>query len=208
MAGTTTATVETLTAEVRVMMVGSRQVTLSVAKQLDRVDCADLDPMGRVRIDKTLAGGYIEVIGTHRPSGTLAVAEVQTEATLPDFTTDAWCRWAVAALGRIRYAYRPEDCYDDEDRELFGMFKRRTRDGQHWFTRLTVTLTPRDGSTPIEAKVPNDPGHGGGLDSERFHALRAEWEAELVAEADRRRPLREWLAAAEVLPLIVLAGLK
>lgn len=49
-----TATVETLTAEVRVLMVGSRQVTLSVFKQLDEVELESDDgdhfqPWGRVR---------------------------------------------------------------------------------------------------------------------------------------------------------------
>ena len=44
------ATVEVLTAEVRVLMVGSRQVTLSVAKQLDKVARHDLLPFGRVRL--------------------------------------------------------------------------------------------------------------------------------------------------------------
>lgn len=34
----TTAKVETLTAQVRVLMVGNRQITLSVARQLDHVD--------------------------------------------------------------------------------------------------------------------------------------------------------------------------
>lgn len=47
---TNTATVETLTAEVRVLMVGSRQVTLSVAKQLDVVALADLTTFGRVKL--------------------------------------------------------------------------------------------------------------------------------------------------------------
>ena len=50
----TTATVETLTAEVRVLMVGNRQITLSVAKQLDVVTPLDhvtnaITPFGRVR---------------------------------------------------------------------------------------------------------------------------------------------------------------
>lgn len=44
------ATVETLTAEVRVLMVGSRQITLSVARQLDRVGLYDLEPFGRIRL--------------------------------------------------------------------------------------------------------------------------------------------------------------
>jgi len=50
----TTATIETLTAEVRVLMVGSRQVTLSVAKQLDRTSFFEdgpgaITPFGRVK---------------------------------------------------------------------------------------------------------------------------------------------------------------
>lgn len=48
MAGPMTATVETLTAEVRVLMVGSRQVTLSVYRQLDKCRLAEFIPMGRV----------------------------------------------------------------------------------------------------------------------------------------------------------------
>ena len=43
-----TATVEVLTAEVRVLMVGSRQVTLSVFGQLDTIGWDDITPMGRV----------------------------------------------------------------------------------------------------------------------------------------------------------------
>jgi hypothetical protein len=35
--GSTTATVETLTAQVRVLQVGNRQITLSIYKQLDTV---------------------------------------------------------------------------------------------------------------------------------------------------------------------------
>jgi hypothetical protein len=46
---TTAARVELLTAEVRVLMVGSRQITLSVFRQLDRVDSALIEPFGRVR---------------------------------------------------------------------------------------------------------------------------------------------------------------
>lgn len=51
---TTTATVETLTAEVRVLTVGNRQVTVSVARQLDWFEVDDdeaqgFTPFGRVR---------------------------------------------------------------------------------------------------------------------------------------------------------------
>src|SRR2546430_1925472 len=50
------ATVEVLTAEVRVLQVGRRQVTLSVVRQLDWVDAADVVPFGRVRTGDTLPG--------------------------------------------------------------------------------------------------------------------------------------------------------
>lgn len=44
------ALVETLTAEVRVLMVGSRQITQSVFWQLDAVRIEDITPFGRVRV--------------------------------------------------------------------------------------------------------------------------------------------------------------
>jgi hypothetical protein len=51
MSASQTATVETLTAQVRVLMVGSKQVTASVAKQLDYVhNPAIVNVFGRVRI--------------------------------------------------------------------------------------------------------------------------------------------------------------
>lgn len=67
-----TATVETLTAEVRVLMVGSRQVTLSVARQLDEVDLVDVEPFGRVNISDT--GTF--VVGRHKQTGALVRAKV------------------------------------------------------------------------------------------------------------------------------------
>ena len=48
------ATVEVLTAEVRVLQVGRRQVTLSVVRQLDWADPADVKPFGRVRTSDNL----------------------------------------------------------------------------------------------------------------------------------------------------------
>jgi hypothetical protein len=55
--------VESLTAMVRVLRVGARQVTLSAARQLDHVDPAVIQPLGRVRISAKPAPGLIEVIG-------------------------------------------------------------------------------------------------------------------------------------------------
>jgi hypothetical protein len=47
--GSMTASVEVLTAEVRTIMVGNRQVTMSVYKQLDWVKPSAIEPFGRVR---------------------------------------------------------------------------------------------------------------------------------------------------------------
>lgn len=55
--------VETLTAEIRVLQVGSKPVTLSAARQLDHVDDRGIKPFGRVRIDPR-PGNMIEVIGS------------------------------------------------------------------------------------------------------------------------------------------------
>jgi len=46
----TTATVETLTAEVHVLKVGNRQITTSVAKQLDVIPFNRLRPFGRIQL--------------------------------------------------------------------------------------------------------------------------------------------------------------
>lgn len=77
---TETATVELLTAEVRVLMVGSRQVTLSVARQLDFADPQEIEPFGRIRTGQKLGFAItqqIEVIGSLR--GNLARSEIGCE---------------------------------------------------------------------------------------------------------------------------------
>lgn len=70
-----TATVETLTAEVRVLMVGSRQVTMSVYDQLDWVPLGDIEPFGRVRPRKP-EEGYVYVVGRHMQSENLVRSHV------------------------------------------------------------------------------------------------------------------------------------
>jgi len=70
---TSTATVEVLSAEVRVLMVGSRQVTLSVYRQLDSAPLTDVELFGRVR-DRSDSSGDIHVIGRHQESGSLTRA--------------------------------------------------------------------------------------------------------------------------------------
>ena len=58
-----TATVEVLTAEVRVLMVGSRQVTMGVYRQLDWAEAGDLEPFGRVAAERE-PGDSIHVVGS------------------------------------------------------------------------------------------------------------------------------------------------
>lgn len=61
---TTEARVELLTAEVRTLVVGARQVTLSVARQLDIVPpWYGVEPFGRVRIGGSMLGYSPEQIG-------------------------------------------------------------------------------------------------------------------------------------------------
>lgn len=76
-----TATVETLTAEVQVLMVGKRQVTLSVARQLDEVRLDELEMFGRVRLSGSDSNSY--VIGRHAKSGSLSLAAYTRSPEIP-----------------------------------------------------------------------------------------------------------------------------
>jgi len=101
MTGSKTATVETLTAEVRVLMVGSRQITLSVFGQLDEIDAGKIEPFGRVR-PKDGTPGWIYVIGKNPGNGELVRACVPS--------TDG-------AIGTV-LGYGPYDRpWSEEDRE-------------------------------------------------------------------------------------------
>ena len=69
------ATVETLTAEVRALMIGKRQVTLSVYRQLDFADYSEVEPFGRVRAGDQY--GYVYVVGKLRANGSLVRSRVR-----------------------------------------------------------------------------------------------------------------------------------
>lgn len=70
MTGNQTATVETLTAAVRVLMVGSRQVTMGVYGQLDHVEYDEIEPFGRVT-PKDAQAVNVYIIGKHAKTGEL-----------------------------------------------------------------------------------------------------------------------------------------
>lgn len=68
--------VQVLTAEVRTLVVGSRQVTMSVYNQLDQVLPRDIEPFGRVN-PKDVSDRSIWVIGREVATGALAQSYVR-----------------------------------------------------------------------------------------------------------------------------------
>jgi hypothetical protein len=82
MSDVTTAMVETLTAEVKTLTIGRRQVTLSVYRQLDYIRYEEIEPFGRVNDSCDLKPDpylgippnpyTVFVVGRRRDTGTLA----------------------------------------------------------------------------------------------------------------------------------------
>lgn len=178
MSSPTTATVETLTAEVRVLMVGNRQITLSVAKQLDRVPLKDVTPMGRVSIsDRPI------VIGKHTESGALVTAAIPApEATAILFEEDT-----------------PESIF-------FCARTKPYRDGSRLvrIDGVTVEVTRYAHEVDNCPLYPRGPECGPTLVSGNWQPIiDAVHAAERSRVAHNKR-----VAAAHALPLIVLAGLR
>lgn len=89
------ARIDVLTAEVRVLMVGSRQITVSVARQLDQIEPGDIEPFGRVRTGARKpdsAIDVVEVIGAAR-DGALArsAAAVMRYFCSGSYREGEWC---------------------------------------------------------------------------------------------------------------------
>lgn len=61
--GIATATIETMTAEVKTLQVGNRQVTLSVYRQLDKVSFDCIKPFGRVRDSQDKDENSLYIVG-------------------------------------------------------------------------------------------------------------------------------------------------
>lgn len=197
-----TATVETLTAEVRVLMVGNRQVTLSVARQLDEVDFVELSPFGRIRSTREYTSA-VEVIGKHRESGALARATVSQPMWLTE-SPAVFNHWAFHAQLNLLRGSRVK-VREHEGRALQWEPSRHD-------CECPPFKTPRPGT------VEEDRIWCWLAEEHRYRwstgefcelgLLRAEWESE--ADID----LRLFIAAqgaydeAAALPLIVLAGLR
>jgi hypothetical protein len=176
------ATVQTLTAEVRTLVVGARQVTLSVAKQLDVVPLAELRVFGRVKIP---AMSDIAAIGAAN-DGTLAlarwerVADVFLPGISPDVATVIVCTELPKGLS-LRNGWRLS--LDADEFTALEIHAKRCGCWHH-------------GGTPL-----CDPAwHSDGQED----AIRAE----IVAQRDYWTPRAARNAAVRGTPLIVLAGLR
>jgi hypothetical protein len=123
MTATTTARVEVLTAEVRTLVVGSRQLTLSVYNQLDRVRLAFIELFGRVRVRGHCDDGYygsrvnpdcpgdcLDVVGRSISTGALVRACVPRSRVYRDEDDEAtrlrclreWDRLPLIVLAGLR----------------------------------------------------------------------------------------------------------
>lgn len=207
---------ETLTAEVRVLMVGSRQVTLSVAKQLDRVAYEDMDPpLGRIRTGRKIRdddiGRYhlnLEIIGRHRKTGALVYGYPRRSDTLYPWPSDSWEHWAFHETVRgllnahTRYKFKAYNGFE-----------------VHWQPDMSQYCAPCIETHPSPYK------HYGASDVEKWlnaewkHNCRrgnfcslddlySDWNAKLDKAVDEYLLVEASEREAKTLPLIVLAGLK
>ncbi len=182
MTTTTTATVQTLAAEVRVLKFGSRQITLSVFKQLDVKPLDEVDVFGRVRTDNG-SDSVVRLVGRHRDTGDL----VRSAALAPNWTTAG-----------------PAEFYH----WLFHNYVRLSEQARKNGYRLTAasvegrTLsysTLNEGGR-IECKKP-----AGSCDTTE---LERSWREHAVVDLALMVHEANTYAAAQAQPLIVLAGLR
>ncbi|MFF0240579.1 hypothetical protein ACFYRW_10130 [Rhodococcus pyridinivorans] len=190
----TTTTIETLTAEVRALMIGKRQVTLSVYRQLDTIPWADIEPFGRVR-DKQDDDPGIYVVGRHRTTGVLSRASIHRNSWVVD-APPAFVHWAYHR--DIVERHRLHEITESHGRKL------------HW----VVKHEPRSSYSIIGLKC--DALRNQSLDRDARHAgeycdmdaLEGQWLALAEQQVDKLIPHELEYQAAELLPLIVLAGLR
>lgn len=212
-----TATVETLTAEVRALMIGHRQVTLSVYRQLDFVDEAECEPFGRVNDGKQEQGYGVYVVGRHLSTGALVRAHmkppmppsqwnkrVEDDAAQGAFvvgqgrsnrySTDGWVKadddGYVSPCGRWRV-----ESYDAIPWRAQGAVIDQVGDYKH------VVCIPS--SAPVDLAL--KPGAWTYSDDEQARLTIQKNAREALQVVTRHKARHEELAA---LPLIVLAGMR
>jgi hypothetical protein len=216
--GPATATVETLRAEVRVLQVGSRQITLSVVKQLDRARYEDIEPMGRVRSgrrDDTPRAGEcgVEVVGRHRDSGALVFGYAPTSH---DPVPQEWLHWLYHAgleqpqwrceesrPGGDYYAVNHYTVIDQDGHRLEWAYRLKERHctiGDGWRSPAPHRLQGKDLADWQDRRNRGEFCDMPALETAWRETARGQHAASLHALKLR--------AEAEALPLIVLAGLR
>lgn len=206
---TNQATVETLTAEVRILTVGNRQITQSVAKQLDQVPIEQVEPFGRVKLSgNDFLGRY--VIGSDTMTGALVLSSVPypyeriwytgvDSSDIPEgeHFTVGWQRIEL----------------DENDSGYFtATIPGIERHGKPWRFRITADTT-RVTERPKGAYRRSEWVYPDGFDPEDAQLL--VYSGDLNILGDTLRPLAEktWdsldhIEKAWDMPLIVLAGLR
>lgn len=223
-----TTTIETLTAEVRAVMIGKRQVTLSVYRQLDTIPWADIEPFGRVR-DKQDDYPGIYVVGRHRTTGVLSRASIHQDGWVEDAPA-AFVHWA-DHNPKIDSDIRTLNVAESHGRTLGWILKRSRgyligfkctapkfdepqpewpgpRDSYHgddWDT-ARARYSAEDAAWRDRAKVHDQWKHAGEFCD--MEALEREWRALAGIRVAELVPHELEYQTAEQLPLIVLAGLR
>lgn len=141
---TNSATVDTLTAEVRVLMVGNRQITQSVAKQLDTAPYEDVEPFGRIKLNGKDwdSPHYIHIIGKHKSTGELVTAKVPGVRLFPvnlsDFAKSELPIAPNSAYQNRLKALTPHGEFDVFTAEIEGQsiyfYPGQVRDSRIWVT--------------------------------------------------------------------------
>jgi hypothetical protein len=201
MSNSTTATVETLTAEVRVLMLGSRQVTLSVYGQLDCVPHSQIEPFGRVR-PKDADRSDIWVVGRPKADGSLvrSRAPYKSEVLNAIGTAAADARVAVAHEGALAFGRLIQAGLLDQHRAKDALVERARKAGLGALGSLTADIREQIRSLNEGSAKPPD----GPFESKARLIVDAYEEADLEAEAAVEQVRAAWAD----LPLIVLAGLR
>lgn len=133
------ANVELLTAEVRVLMVGSRQITLSVFRQLDWIPPQEIVPFGRITDprDSKHAGDperlFVTVVGKGK-AGQLARSRID-ELTRPEWEeARATCRRSLADEQEQQGWNESMEAWWRKERLNLSAQKVAASQGQHWWS--------------------------------------------------------------------------
>lgn len=206
------ATVKALTAEVKVLTVGSRQVTLSVYRQLDFVPTDRIAPFGRVRADRHQPESTIELVGS---SDDILVRSFMDRTSWRADSPDSFQHWLNHAKGvrrvtpadpwvkicqRNGYWLRLKARFD-EDGNRYGYLKTSCSTYDCCIKHFGA-MTEEDKRLRDEHES-GDHCHENGVDG-----LRAIAEADWNAMADVFEQDQKIYDGFAAMPLIVLAGLK